>query len=167
MTFTKGVSTRMDDPTNDPLWKRLDKLTALKLEMTEALKKAYGALTGTAYVAYIGKGGPARCHKDAIKACGEVLAKVGVSKKSMRVEARMHAAAGHSERILSTREVAAMMGIHPHTLANRIKQGIDHPPAFKWGSQWRFRESEFLKWVRAQEVRVPTPKKPKVKKKAS
>jgi excisionase family DNA binding protein len=47
------------------------------------------------------------------------------------------------EEILTTREVAELLKLHPKTVNKLAKSG--RVPAYRIGRQWRFRKSEILK----------------------
>jgi excisionase family DNA binding protein len=47
------------------------------------------------------------------------------------------------EEILTTREVADLLKLHPKTVNKLAKSG--RVPAYRIGRQWRFRKSEILK----------------------
>jgi excisionase family DNA binding protein len=47
------------------------------------------------------------------------------------------------EEILTTREVAELLKLHPKTVNKLAKSG--RVPAYRIGRQWRFRKAEILK----------------------
>ena len=51
------------------------------------------------------------------------------------------------DRLLTIREVAALLKVHPNTVRNLIKAGTI--PAARVGRQWRFVEAELVAWIRS------------------
>jgi excisionase family DNA binding protein len=56
------------------------------------------------------------------------------------------------EEILTTREVAELLKLHPKTVNKLAKSG--RVPAYRIGRQWRFRKSEILKLLEKKNSRV-------------
>jgi excisionase family DNA binding protein len=48
-------------------------------------------------------------------------------------------------RLLTLKEAAELLQLSTRTLLRMVKK--NELPAFKVGSQWRFRESELTKWI--------------------
>jgi excisionase family DNA binding protein len=58
-----------------------------------------------------------------------------------------------SERLLSARELAEVLGFAAGTVVNWAERG--DVPAFKIGGRLRFREAEVLEWLEARRVNGP------------
>jgi excisionase family DNA binding protein len=54
------------------------------------------------------------------------------------------------EEILTTREVADLLKLHPKTVNKLAKSG--RVPAYRIGRQWRFRKSEILKLLEKRDA---------------
>lgn len=54
-----------------------------------------------------------------------------------------------STQLLSPRDVAKRLALHPHTVSRGLcgQIEIDLPPAFRLGSRWRFRQDEVEKFI--------------------
>jgi predicted DNA-binding transcriptional regulator AlpA len=144
----KGLRAAVGDPTRDELWARLEKNAAFKKSAVEAMKMAYGALTGSTYRLYEGRGGPQACMKAATEALKAVLKDARVTPHQISIEAQIKDAKFGEDRILTMKEVSAYLGMTPAGLSRRIKQGKDHPPYFMMGgNHYRFRKVEVLRWL--------------------
>jgi excisionase family DNA binding protein len=52
------------------------------------------------------------------------------------------------DQIMTVKEVAAYLRVHPCTIYRLLRQGM--LPAFRVGADWRFRQADILAWPRAQ-----------------
>jgi predicted DNA-binding transcriptional regulator AlpA len=142
----------MGDPTKDELWARIEKLTAFKKEAVHAIKLAYGCLSGSIYRVYEGRGGPTQAHKETLEELKRVLTGQQISPRALSLEWQTAHAKNLDDRIMSMKEVAAMLGLKPGSLSDRIQRGEDHPPFFKFGQRYLFRRSELTRWIKNQEI---------------
>lgn len=53
-------------------------------------------------------------------------------------------------RVLTLREAAQLLHMHPNTLAQRARAGV--LPAMRWGSRWLFSERLLLEFVEARSM---------------
>jgi excisionase family DNA binding protein len=51
-------------------------------------------------------------------------------------------------RILTTKEVSEILGVHTSTVYKLIKEG--KIPSFRVGSDWRFRRDQIVRWLAEQ-----------------
>ncbi|WP_443971472.1 helix-turn-helix domain-containing protein [Sphingobium sp. CR28] len=54
---------------------------------------------------------------------------------------------GAVQRVLTIREAAHLLKVHPNTLRNLLAEGSI--PAARIGRQWRFLEGELVAWIRS------------------
>ena len=52
-----------------------------------------------------------------------------------------------AERVLTIREAAALLKVHPNTIRNLLAEG--RIPVARVGRQWRFLEGELVAWIRS------------------
>jgi excisionase family DNA binding protein len=64
----------------------------------------------------------------------------------------MNDAAAASPRLMTLRQAAAFIGVHPNSLRTYVRTGL--VPATKIGRDWRFIEADLVDWIRA---RYPEP----------
>jgi excisionase family DNA binding protein len=54
--------------------------------------------------------------------------------------------------VMTLEEVAAFLRVHPSTVYRLLK--LRHIPAFKLGSDWRFRRESIEDWLAQQEISI-------------
>jgi excisionase family DNA binding protein len=52
------------------------------------------------------------------------------------------------DQIMTVKEVAAYLRVHPTTIYRLLRQGM--LPAFRVGADWRFRQTDIVAWPREQ-----------------
>ena len=65
---------------------------------------------------------------------------------------------GHSEdkagtRLLTLREAAAFLNVHPNTVRSQVRRG--NLPGVQVGRGWRFLEPDIIAWIRGRYRNVP------------